>query len=63
MVGGLGAGPALLAAAVFSVLAGLGVAVPVLAMLLAGDEARDSLAAYGTGWCATRRSRWRWCCC
>ena len=43
MIGGLGAGPALLAAAVFAVLAGLGVAVPVLAMLLAGDEARDSL--------------------
>ena len=43
MIGGL-AGPAVLAALTFSVVAGLGVAVPVLAMLVAGDEARERLA-------------------
>lgn len=44
MIGGLAAGPAVLAALTFSVVAGLGVAVPVLAMLVAGDEARERLA-------------------
>ena len=44
MIGGLAAGPAVLAALTFSVVAGLGVAVPVLAMLVAGDGARERLA-------------------
>jgi hypothetical protein len=43
MIGGLTGGPTLLAAAAFAVLAGLGVAVPVLTMLVAGDAARDRL--------------------
>jgi hypothetical protein len=43
-LGGLAAGPAVLAAMMFALGAGLGVAAPVLAMLLAGDGARDRLA-------------------
>jgi hypothetical protein len=43
MIGGLPAGRAVLAAVVFSLVAGLGVAVPVFAMLLAGDGARGRL--------------------
>lgn len=43
MVGGLSAGRALAAALAFAAVAALGVAVPVGAMLLAGDRARDRL--------------------
>jgi hypothetical protein len=43
MIGGLPAAPAVLAAPIFSLVSALGVALPVFAMLLAGDGARDRL--------------------
>jgi hypothetical protein len=43
MIGGLAAGQAIAAAGAFAAVSALGVAVPVLAMLLAGDGARERL--------------------